>query len=175
MKKGMNRLFFPIALAVCPFLWGCDEEKDAKDGSSAAETNAKALPEEAEYIGAPTWPSRVPEGRIDFEKHVRPLLIINCMECHNVKDAPQNGNFILETRKLAMSTGTKPPALVPGKPDESHFIRVLTLEPMHRQAMPPTPDKIWGVRMEILKRWIADGAEWPEEIRLVHPREIKEW
>ena len=134
-----------------------------------------ALPEEAEYIGAPTWPSRVPDGEIDFRTHVRPLLIINCLECHNTEDAPQNGGFILETKKLAMTTGTKPPAIVPGRPEDSYFLTVLTLEPMHRQAMPPTPDKIWGVRMEILERWIAEGAKWPEDVRLVHPREIKEW
>jgi len=29
--------------------------------------------------------------------------------------------------------------------------------------------------MEILRRWIAEGAVWPEDIRLVHPREITEW
>lgn len=41
--------------------------------------------------------------------------------------------------------------------------------------MPPTLNKIWGIRMEILRRWIAEGAVWPEDIRLVHPREITEW
>jgi hypothetical protein len=125
--------------------------------------------------GDPTWPDSVPEGPIDFRKHVRPLLIINCLECHNRDDAKHNGNFILETRALAMSTGSAPPAIIPGDPDKSPLLTVLTLDPLHQRAMPPTPDKIWGVRMEILKRWIKEGAVWPEDVTLVHPREITEW
>lgn len=144
-------------------------------GCHAPEVDAKEPDKEPEEIGLPTWPSKVPKGKIDFEKHVRPILIINCLECHNTKDAKDNGNFVLETKKLAMTTGTTPPALIPGKPDESLMLKVLTLEIAHPKSMPPAPDKIWGIRMEILRRWIKDGAEWPEDVRLVHPREIKEW
>ena len=123
----------------------------------------------------PTWPTSVPAGKIDFKKNVRPLLIINCLECHNSEEAPANGNLNLETRELAMTTGNNPPILVPGKPDESRLITVLTLEGIHQQAMPPTPDKVWGVRREILRRLIEEGADWPGRVQLVHPREIKEW
>jgi hypothetical protein len=123
----------------------------------------------------PTWPTSVPAGKIDFKKNVRPLLIINCLECHNNQNAPENGNLSLETKKLAMTTGNHAPVLIPGKPDESLLITVLTLDGIHKEAMPPTPDKIWGVRMEILRRWIEEGADWPEDIRLVHPREIEKW
>ncbi len=131
--------------------------------------------ERIEDIGLPTWPDRVPEGKIDFGRHVRPLLIINCLECHNSQDAKDNGNFNLETKELAMTTGTAPPALLPGNPDESLLIKVLTLDKAHQKSMPPAPDKIWGIRMAILRRWIKEGAEWPGEIRLVHPSEIKSW
>ncbi|NNE90299.1 MAG: hypothetical protein HKN23_01495 [Verrucomicrobiales bacterium] len=131
--------------------------------------------EEPENIGDPTWPLKVPDGPVDFRKHVRPILIINCLECHNSKDAKENGGFNLETKKLAMTTGSKPPALVPGKPDESMLIDVLKLGVEHHKSMPPAPDKIWGVRMEILRKWIREGAPWPDNVRLVHPRKIKKW
>lgn len=133
------------------------------------------LPPQSGEEEFPTWPTTVPTGKIDFKKNVRPLLIINCLECHNSEDAPENGNLNLETRELALTTGNRAPVLIPGKPDESLLISVLKLEGIHQEAMPPTPDKIWGVRMEILRRWIAEGAEWPESVRLVHPREITEW
>lgn len=120
-----------------------------------------------------TWPEKVPEGKIDFQRDVRPLLIINCLECHNNKNAKKNGNLSLETRELALTTGMHPPVLIPGKPEESLLITVLTLDPIHIKAMPPTPDKIRGVRMEILKRWIREGAEWPKDVRLVHPKDLK--
>jgi len=31
------------------------------------------------------------------------------------------------------------------------------------------------VRLEILRRWIKEGALWPQEVTLVHPREITAW
>ncbi|MDH4408189.1 MAG: hypothetical protein QE273_01090 [Verrucomicrobiales bacterium] len=145
------------------------------DGSYESADRSEAGDSLALIQGDPTWPDKVPDGPIDFKKHVRPLLIINCLECHNREDAPRNGNFILETRALAMSTGSAPPAIIPGDPDKSPLITVMTLDPLHQQAMPPAPDKIWGVRLEILRRWIKEGALWPQEVTLVHPREITAW
>ncbi len=167
-----RRLLASLILMPLVLFAGCRETGVPGDDSESSE-----LPEIGSNgaFTSPTWPTEVPEGKIDFSRHVRPLLIINCLECHNSEDAGRNGNFNLETRKLAMSTGTSPPAIVPGDPDKSQLIRVLTLDPVHQRAMPPSPDKIWGVRMEILRRWISEGAEWPESVRLVHPRDLKEW
>ena len=123
----------------------------------------------------PSWPTKVPEGKIDFKKNVRPILVINCMECHNNESAPANGNLSLETRKQALTTGNHAPVLIPGEPDKSLLLTVLTVGDVHLNAMPPSPDKIYGIRMEILRRWIEEGAEWPEDVRLVHPSEIKDW
>lgn len=167
----------PLFLAFGLFAAGCGDgtyETARGDAGPGSATTDEALPV-ASGPGDPTWPDSVPVGPIDFKKHVRPLLIINCLECHNREDAKHNGNFILETRALAMSTGSAPPAIVPGEPDKSPLITVLLLDPVHQRAMPPTPDKIWGVRMEILKRWIKEGAVWPADVTLVHPREITEW
>jgi len=167
----------PLFVAFSLFAAGCGDGtyETAGRGEGGGEAPIDEDLPVASAPGDPTWPAAVPEGPIDFAKHVRPLLIINCLECHNRDDAKRNGNFILETRALAISTGSAPPAIVPGDPDKSPLITVMTLDPLHRRAMPPTPDKIWGVRLEILKRWIREGAAWPEDATLVHPREIKEW
>jgi len=171
-KRTGRRVRTGMVLSLFCLLQSCGETEPAKEDSASNE-----LPEigESGNFSSPTWPTEVPEGKIDFTKHVRPLLIINCLECHNGKDAVRNGNFNLETRQLAMTTGTAPPAIVPGDPDKSQLISVLKLDPVHQRAMPPTPDKIWGVRMEILRRWISEGADWPESVRLVHPKDLKEW
>lgn len=129
----------------------------------------------AEQEQYPSWPTKVPTGRINFEKNVRPILIINCLECHNSESAPENGNLTLETHQLAFTTGDHAPVIVKGRPDDSLLIQVLSIDGAHYGSMPPTPDKIWGVRMEILRRWIEEGVEWPESVRLVHPKDLKEW
>lgn len=159
MRPSLQAL---LALAPIVLLASCGE-----DSYQSAGDNPSA--------GDPTWPEEVPEGPIRFREHVRPLLIINCLECHNSRDAKNNGNFILETRELALTTGSSPPSIVPGDPDGSPLIQVLKLDPLHQRAMPPAPDKIWGVRLEILRRWIAEGADWPAEVKLVHPAEVTEW
>lgn len=169
MKRIIRTTTVSLVLALLAALSGCGEKTYVTEGDAGDPTADGAAGED------PTWPEKVPDGPIDFRKHVRPLLIINCLECHNREDAPRSGNFILETRALAMSTGSAPPAIVPGDPDKSPLITMMTLDPLHQRAMPPAPDKIWGVRLEILRRWIQEGAVWPEDVTLVHPREITEW
>ena len=117
------------------------------------------------------WPQTAPDGPIDFEKHVKPLLEYNCLECHNTENAKQNAMLNLESGQLAFNTGRNPPVIRPGKPEESLLVRVLELDMNHAMAMPPVPEKLHGVRMEILKRWIAEGAQWPQDVRLISPQE----
>ncbi len=138
----------------------------------ACRNSTLLIEDDEEY---PSWPTKVPAGKINFEKDVRPILVINCLECHNNETAAQSGNLSLETRQLALTTGNHAPVLIPGDPDSSLLILALGDNGIHEEPMPPTPDKIWGVRMEILRKWIAEGAEWPEDVPLVHPGEITEW
>ncbi|MEM7386702.1 MAG: c-type cytochrome domain-containing protein [Verrucomicrobiota bacterium] len=121
----------------------------------------------------PFAPAYVPD-RIVFEVHLKPLLEIECVQCHNSVDANENARFNLETRKLALTTGTRAPAIKPGDPENSLLVQVLELDGTHPLNMPPAPDKIWGNRMEILKKWIAQGAIWPENVRLVRPQDWAE-
>lgn len=116
------------------------------------------------------YPTRVPE-KIDFARDVRPIIESQCLECHNSKDAHRNAGLNLETRKLAMTTGRQPPVIRPGDPKNSLFIQALLLDAAHPISMPPAPDKIWDARLKILEQWIRDGAEWPEDIRLVRPQD----
>jgi Planctomycete cytochrome C len=172
MKMNYGATLSATLLVSALVFSGCGDGGYQTGDSNAAGDEALPL---ASGAADPTWPEKVPEGTLDFKTHVRPLLIINCLECHNREDAPRNGNFILETRALAMTTGSAPPAIIPGDPDKSPLITVMTLDPLHQRAMPPAPDKIWGVRLEILRRWIQQGAVWPEDVTLVHPREITTW
>ena len=120
--------------------------------------------------GDPQWPTKVP-AKIDFATNVKPLLEIQCVQCHNSKDAHRYAGLNLETRQLAMTTGRRAPAIVPGDPANSPLIQVLKYEGSHPTSMPPAPDKIWGTRLEILEKWIEQGAEWPESVRLVPPQD----
>ena len=118
----------------------------------------------------PMYPTKVPEN-IVFERDLKPMLEIKCVQCHNHIDAKDNAGLNLETRHKAMTTGQNAPVIVPGKPEESLMIKVLELDVTHPTNMPPSPDKIWGVRMKILKKWIQQGAVWPDHVKLTRPQD----
>ncbi len=118
----------------------------------------------------PLWPEKVPK-EVSFARDVKPLLEVQCLQCHDSKNAASSAGLNLETRQLAMTTGRRAPAIVPGDPKNSPLIQVLKYEDTHPTSMPPAPDKIWGVRLEILEKWIRDGADWPESDKLAPPTE----
>ena len=118
------------------------------------------------YTSEQLWPDRVPSGRVDFVRDVRPLLEDQCLECHNRVNAREFAGLNLETRESALSTGRSAPVIVPGNPAESLLIRVLKLPSSHPVSMPAAPEKVAGVRLAILEKWIAEGAEWPADARL---------
>ena len=138
-----------LALALCLTLTQCDR---GRDGRGAALFGGGKAP-------------------VDFVRDVQPLLEIECLQCHNRRDAASNAGLNLETREAALATGRQAPVIVPGDPESSLLIQVLKLDSQHAASMPPAPDKIWGERMDILERWIAAGAPWPEGVRLLPPDE----
>ena len=118
------------------------------------------------------WPDSVPTGRIDFVRDVKPLLEDQCLECHNHVDAGNFAGLNLETRNMALQSGRRAPVIIPGDPGNSLFIQVLKLNPNHSTSMPAAQEKVEGVRLAILEKWIAEGAEWPNNVRLVRPQDL---
>src|SRR5262245_50403879 len=108
------------------------------------------------------------EKPIQFNEQIRPLLNAQCLKCHGgVKEA---GNLHLLFRDSALKGGKSGrPAIVPGKPERSEMIARLTTgdedERMPKKADPLKPEQI-----ELLKRWIAEGAHWEEHWAYVPPR-----
>lgn len=117
-----------------------------------------------------SWPTKVPHV-VNFDRHLKQMLEVECVQCHNSIDASTNAGLNLETRQLAMTTGRRPPVIVPGKPDESLLVQVLLLDPNHPTNMPPAPDKVRGARLKLLKKWIRQGAQWPDDVRLRRPQD----
>ncbi|MCB1094375.1 MAG: hypothetical protein KDN22_02240 [Verrucomicrobiae bacterium] len=117
------------------------------------------------------WPDRVPDGRISFQNNVKPLLEDQCLECHNHVDARNFAGLNLETRHSALNSGRNAPVIVPGDPQNSLLIQVLKLDSKHPVSMPAAQEKIEGVRLAILEKWIQQGADWPENVRLLRPQD----
>jgi hypothetical protein len=51
---------------------------------------------------------------------------------------------------------------MPKEPEKSLLYIVLTLPPKEPKAMPATGHRIAKSEMELIRRWIAEGATWPD-------------
>jgi len=102
----------------------------------------------------------------DFAKEIAPILEASCVKCHC--EAKSKGKLRMDTKEMAMKGGKDTKLIVAGKPDESALIKVLLLAPTEDEAMPPEgkaprPD---AAKIELLKKWVAAGAVWPDGVTL---------
>ena len=95
-----------------------------------------------------------------FEKKIRPLLIQRCDECHSTKKADESGHLALDNRTSLLAGGTRGPALVAGKPDDSLLIQAVRYADPKLQ-MPPE-GKLADVEIELLSKWVREGAFVPD-------------
>ncbi len=100
------------------------------------------------------------EAASDFARDVEPILIKRCSECHGPDK--QKAKLRLDSRAAAIQAGKSGhPALVPGRPEESEIMkRVVSTDP--DELMPPKGDRLTEAEVAGLRRWIAEGAKWPE-------------
>lgn len=90
---------------------------------------------------------------LSFEKDVRKILKVHCLHCHG-EVGVKEGNLDLRLMRLMIKGGDSGPSIVPGKSDESELIsRVVAHE------MPPEDKHMPAEEIEILKRWIDQGAK----------------
>ena len=93
--------------------------------------------------------------KIDFEKHVQPILAQKCHSCHG--DEVQQSGLRLDRRQNAMRGGDYGPVIIPGKSAESKLIRRVVNGDGGLQ-MPPT-GPLSDEEIGILRAWIDQGAD----------------
>jgi formylglycine-generating enzyme required for sulfatase activity len=108
---------------------------------------------------------------VDFRVSVKPILEATCLSCHG-PEKPK-GDLRLDTRAGALEGGEKGPALVPGKPLASPLYTTTVLPPDHADIMPPKGDPLTKEQTDLLRRWIEQGAVWPDDVVLTKARRIE--
>ncbi|HSQ57046.1 MAG TPA: c-type cytochrome domain-containing protein, partial [Gemmata sp.] len=98
---------------------------------------------------------------------VRPILRKNCTECHSERklDAHDvSGGLALDTAAniLRGAEGGKVRVLVPGKPDESLIVTLLTSKD-RKKSMPLDADPLSAADIATIRKWVAAGA--PEGVK----------
>jgi len=100
---------------------------------------------------------RLPK-QVDFVEHVQPILELNCVACHYEKKV--KGKLRLDSFEHAFASET---VIVPGEPLDSDLWVLCTLPPDDEMFMPPEGnDPLSATDLFMLRRWIEEGADWPE-------------
>lgn len=101
------------------------------------------------------------QPRIDFAKHIQPILEQNCVSCHQAENA--EADLDLSTAAAAMKGGANGPALIPFDPKSP--LLTSTMLPADDEGRMPPADSGGPLAKESIERlalWISQGAPWTE-------------
>lgn len=108
---------------------------------------------------------------IDFNRDIRPILSENCFRCHGPDEGERQADLRLDLRDSA--TGQREgyePAIVAGHPERSPLYQRITSDDEFAVMPPPhSGKKLNAAQIELIRRWIAGGAEWGEHWAYVCP------
>lgn len=113
---------------------------------------------------------RAEDAEIDFAKQVRPIFMKYCAECHGPKE--QKSEFRVDLGSKLLEGGNSGAAIEPGKPDESLLLKSL-LGADDVVAMPPKDPKPTQEEIELIRKWIAEGAKVPPDESLPAAEKVK--
>ncbi|MGE0128274.1 MAG: PSD1 and planctomycete cytochrome C domain-containing protein [Blastocatellales bacterium] len=96
---------------------------------------------------------------IDFRRDIEPILRANCYQCHGEKKA--SARLRLDNKQLAMKGGISGAAIAPGNSKDSRLMKRILGEG-DEARMPIGGDPLKADQIELIRKWIDEGAVWPE-------------
>src|SRR5262245_8702340 len=110
---------------------------------------------------------------LDFSRDVRPILARHCFKCHGPDDKARKAKLRLDVREAALRKGRSGQyVIVPGKPDASEMVRRIFAADESEVMPPPAANPPLADRdRQVLRRWIAAGAEYKQHWAFVAPRQ----
>jgi Skp family chaperone for outer membrane proteins len=140
-----------LAILIQPYfiVYSSDQSKTLAQGKRSISATHKLLSGELESASL-SQPQSIEDSALYIIEH-------NCLACHG---SVKSGGLDLRERVTALNGGSKGPAIIPGKSNDSLLIKII--EGNGDLRMPPnkklSPDEI-----KILRDWIDQGVKWPEK------------
>ena len=102
-------------------------------------------------------------SQTDFKKDVAPILEQHCAGCHSAAKAA--GGLAITSKKALLDKK----AIVPAQPDASLLYKLAAMPAGRAGAMPPGGPRLPEAALDVIKRWIEKGADWPADVALNVP------
>jgi mono/diheme cytochrome c family protein len=111
-------------------------------------------------------------GRVDYQRDVRPILSDKCFRCHGPDAQQRQAGLRLDDPQAALQpaeSGRRP--IVSGQPDASELVRRI-YSGDDAERMPPADSgkSLTDAEKELLRRWIAEGADMSQHWAFVAPK-----
>lgn len=115
-------------------------------------------------LAAHTWLRTPP---VSYNEQIRPIFNNKCITCHG--GVKQSSNFSVLFREEALQPAKSGElAIVPGHPEQSELMRrVRHTDPEER--MPAEHDPLPKAEIDLLERWIEEGAAWEAHWSFIPP------
>jgi hypothetical protein len=96
---------------------------------------------------------------VRFSLDILPILSENCFLCHGPDAKSRKADLRLDVKESALRAAD--PIIVPGKSTESElFQRIGSRDPDERMPPPKSGKKLTPHQVDLLKKWIEQGASW---------------
>jgi hypothetical protein len=108
---------------------------------------------------------------VEFNRDIRPLLSDRCYPCHGPDSAKRKAGLRLDQESSAKAGRDGRPAIVPGDREASELVRRITAHE-DDERMPPVKSgkSLATAEIELLSRWVAQGAAWQPHWSFIPPR-----
>ncbi|MEZ5362569.1 MAG: PSD1 and planctomycete cytochrome C domain-containing protein [Bryobacterales bacterium] len=100
------------------------------------------------------------ERTVDFRKDIQPLFAQRCYACHG--EANQINGLRLDRKKDALAGGHSGAAILPGDSANSRLVHLLAGYRV-KVVMPPAGPPLTPEQIGLVRAWIDQGAEWPDD------------
>ncbi|HIG86577.1 MAG TPA: hypothetical protein EYQ25_06010 [Planctomycetes bacterium] len=103
---------------------------------------------------APLLAQETGQEQVSFERDVVPLLRASCHGCHQ----PAKAKGKLDLTRYETMMRSEDPVIIPGKPEESLLLELALPFDDEPPEMPKDAEPLSAEEIDLLRRWIAEGA-----------------
>lgn len=96
------------------------------------------------------------QDAISFSRDIQPLFSEKCFDCHG-PDKSEGGLRLDDRKKATGQLDSGDLGIVPGKPDQGTLLGRITADD-ETERMPPEGDPLTKAQVELIRRWIQEGA-----------------
>ncbi len=115
-----------------------------------------------------------PLEKVDFNYEISPILSDRCYTCHGPDEKSRKAKLRLDTAEGAFAPRDEElPVINPGHPEKSELYRRITATDPDDHMPPPKSNlSLKPHEIELIRRWIAEGAEWKRHWSFIPLTEI---